>query len=141
MAALTTVAKQWSLTHSSIHSGRGATYLPPLLQSAAGGQPTYLPHRLIRAVAYPTMKKNVTPGRTARGKRVAQDGRTRERCAAAGPGPRTGVLVSVLPVPGSGGPAFPSLSTRRSLNADRRDLNTLAGPRMDRRPRERARRS
>ena len=60
MAALKVHLEKRSLFHRSVHSGRGATYLRPLLQSAAGCQPTYLPHRLIRAVAYPTMKKNVT---------------------------------------------------------------------------------
>ena len=45
---------------SSIHIGWGGTYLPPWLQSATGGQPTYLPHRLIRIVAYRAMKKNLT---------------------------------------------------------------------------------
>ena len=50
------------LLYSSIHIAWGATYLPPLLQSAAGGQPTYLTHRLIRAVAYPPLKQNVSLG-------------------------------------------------------------------------------
>ena len=49
-----------SCYRSSIHIGWGGTYLPPWLQSATGGQPTYLPHRLIRIVAYRAMKKNLT---------------------------------------------------------------------------------